>query len=205
MGYRCCRGYGLPRPSEAEWRQITKETPLSESERAAVGRSEAALSEARRGAPPRRLEEPNPARGFPCTPLRSPELPREGQRAAPSYPTLAQANAQGIDDAMVLRRRGDEHRDPSAGQHERHRAAGWPPQYTEHYPHRRQEADDHHARTERDRWQDAKVAQRLNRLAHRLDVLEHENQELRRRVPQRQSPQRGQGRDAGEWQRRRWE
>ncbi|KAE9005483.1 hypothetical protein PR003_g18322 [Phytophthora rubi] len=60
MGYRCCRGYGLPRPSEAEWRQITNEMPLSESDRAAVGRYEAALSEARRGAPPRRLEEPNP-------------------------------------------------------------------------------------------------------------------------------------------------
>ncbi|KAE9080798.1 hypothetical protein PF010_g16020 [Phytophthora fragariae] len=106
---------------------------------------------------------------------------------------------------MVLRRRGDEHRDPSAGHRERHRAAGWPPLYAEHYPHRRQEAQDHRAQTGRDRWQDAGVAQRLDRLARRLDVLEHENQELRRRVLQRQSPQRGQDRDAGEWQRRRWE
>ncbi|KAE9121640.1 hypothetical protein PF010_g7020 [Phytophthora fragariae] len=153
---------------------------------------QAALSEASRGAPPRRLEEPNPVRGLPRTPPRSPERLREGPRAAPSYPALAQASAQGIDDAMVQRCRGDEYRGPSAGPHECHRAAGWLPQYAELYTNRRQEAQDHRAHTERDRRQDAEVAQRLDRLTRRLDVLEHENKELRRRVPRCQPPQRGQ-------------
>ncbi|KAE8995393.1 hypothetical protein PF011_g16349 [Phytophthora fragariae] len=87
---------------------------------------------------------------------------------------------------MVLRRRGDEHRDSSEGQHECHRVAGLPTQYAEHYPHRRQEEQGHRAQTEqRDRRQDAEVAQRLDRLARRLEVLGRKNQELRHSVPQR--------------------
>ncbi|KAE9305108.1 hypothetical protein PF001_g12745 [Phytophthora fragariae] len=114
------------------------------------------------------------------------ERPREGPRAAPSYLALAPSNAQGIDIAMVLRRRGDEHRDSSEGQHECHRVAGLPTQYAEHYPHRRQEEQGHRAQTEqRDRRQDAEVAQRLDRLARRLEVLGRKNQELRHSEPQR--------------------
>ncbi|KAG3080881.1 hypothetical protein PI124_g19270 [Phytophthora idaei] len=68
------------------------------------------------------------------------------------------------------------------GQHEDRRASGSIPQYDEHYPRYPQVVQDRRVQTEeRERWQEAAMAQQLGCLARRMDWLERENQELRRR------------------------
>ncbi|KAG1686889.1 hypothetical protein DVH05_005888 [Phytophthora capsici] len=49
-----CREYRLSRPSSAAWQRILDAAPLSPTENQVIGRYQRALSEARRGAPPRR-------------------------------------------------------------------------------------------------------------------------------------------------------
>ncbi|KAE9037987.1 hypothetical protein PR001_g8147 [Phytophthora rubi] len=164
LGCRCCRGYNVPRPSDAEWRQIPDKPPLCVSKLAELGHYEAALSEARRATAPF-----GGAEAF--------TYMRQASYAATQSRTSARRISRGSQlsgigrsqrtrywRCVVLRRRGDEHRDQSAGQHERHRAAGLPTQYAEHCPHRGQEAPNHRAQTDHYHWQDAEVAQRLGRL-----------------------------------------
>ncbi|ETO69043.1 hypothetical protein F444_14264 [Phytophthora nicotianae P1976] len=170
-----CRGFSLPRPYEGEWQRYVRDHPLSDVEEHLIGCYRRRLYEARHGSLPRPQQEP------PRTPPRSPARPRAAQRGAPNYRPWDQASGPGSDGDQVSWRRGDEHRDE--GRRENRRDEGWTPQYDGYAQRYRQEVQDRHAGIEqRDRWAEAASAQSLRRLADRVERLERENEELRRRV-----------------------
>ncbi|KAG4046000.1 hypothetical protein PC123_g18607 [Phytophthora cactorum] len=79
-----------------EWKRISAETPLSDTELEVISQYEQALQAssraqgAKRGAPPRRVENLPLTRGLPHTPLRSPERRPQAPHGAPSYQAWTQ-------------------------------------------------------------------------------------------------------------------
>ncbi|KAG3135891.1 hypothetical protein PI124_g17438 [Phytophthora idaei] len=203
-GCASCRGYGVLRPDTREWGRIRAETPLSDTEREVISRYEQALQPssraqgARRGAPPRRVENLPPTRGLPHTPPRRPERRPQAPHGAPSYQAWDPASARDIHDGEERRRRGDGRRDPVVEQREYRRVEGSIP---------REEPGRHAGMVDQGRREEAATAQLLDHLAQRSDRVEHENAELRRRVRQqegaaRREPPWEDPRNAGAWHQR---
>ncbi|KAG3045963.1 hypothetical protein PC122_g24457 [Phytophthora cactorum] len=189
-----CRGYGVPRPDTREWERIRAETPLSDTQREVTSRYEQELQAfsraqgARRGAQPRRAENLPLTRGLPHTPPRRPERRPQAPHGAPSYQAWDPASARDIHDGEERRRRGDGRRDPARDP--------------------REEPGRHAGMVNQGRREEAATAQLLDRLAQRLDWMEHENAELRRPVRQqegapRREPPREDPRNAGATHQRR--
>lgn len=75
------------------------------------------------------------------------------------------------------------------GQHEYRRAVESPPRYGERCSHYPVEGQDRRARTEgRDRFPEAEIAQRLDRMNQWLNALQRKNEDLRRRVRWQEAP-----------------
>ncbi|KAG3110062.1 hypothetical protein PI124_g8085 [Phytophthora idaei] len=183
-GCSCCHGNNLPRPFEDERLRFLNEAPLSPTEERWIGWYRTAVYEARRGSLPRPLKDPSRThrhnRGH--HPL--------GTTGAPSYPPSDQASERGIDDAQEYHRRVADQRDPNdvqTGRRGDRHDEGLSPQYgagCQRYPRVEQ---DRRAGTEgRDRWEDAAIAQRLDRMARRLEQLDQDNYEHRRWMHQEQ-------------------
>ncbi|KAG4046161.1 hypothetical protein PC123_g18452 [Phytophthora cactorum] len=210
-GCASCRGYGVPRPDTREWERIRAETPLSDTEREVISRYEQALQPssraqgARRCAPPRRVENLPQTRGLPHTPPRSPERRPQAPHGDPSYQEWDPASARDIHDGEDRRRRGDGRRDPVVDQRKYRRVERSIPRYVARYQRDpREEPGRHAGMVDQGRREEAATAQLLDRLAQRLDRVEHENAELRRRVRQqegaaRREPPLEDPRNAGAW------
>ncbi|KAG3026232.1 hypothetical protein PC121_g8718 [Phytophthora cactorum] len=213
-GCASCHGYGVPRPDTREWERIRAEPPLSDTEREVISRYEQALQAssrvqgARRGAPPRRVENLPPTRGLPHTPPRSPERRPQAPHGAPSYQAWDPASTRYIHDGEERRRRGDGRHDPVVEQREYRRVEGSIPRYIARYQRDpREEPGRHAGMVDQGRREEAATAQLLDRLAQPLHRVEHENAELRRRVWQqegaaRREPPREDPRNAGAWHQR---
>ncbi|KAG3204291.1 hypothetical protein PC128_g2017 [Phytophthora cactorum] len=182
-GCASCRGYGVPRPDTREWERIRAETPLSDTEREVISRYEQALQASSRGEP------------APDTRLAS-------------YAATQSGTARDIHDGEERRHHGDGRRDPVAEQREYRRVEGSIPRYIARYQRDpREEPGRHAGMVDQGRREEAATAQLLDRLAQRLDRVEHENAELRRRVRQqegaaRREQPREDPRNAGAWHQR---
>ncbi|KAG2993048.1 hypothetical protein PC120_g22343 [Phytophthora cactorum] len=163
-----------------EWKRISAETPLSDTELEVISQYEQALQAssraqgAKRGAPPRRVENLPLTRGLPHTPLRSPERRPQAPHGAPSY----QAWTQPVHEIFKMWRNFAIALDP------------------------REEPGRHAGMVDQGRREEAATAQLLDRLAQPLHRVEHENAELHRRVRQqegaaRREPPREDPRNAG--------
>ncbi|KAG2789727.1 hypothetical protein Pcac1_g1188 [Phytophthora cactorum] len=184
-GCASCRGYGVPRPDTREWERIRAETPLSDTEREVISRYEQALQPSSR------------AQGA-----------RRAPHGDPSYQEWDPASARDIHDGEDRRRRGDGRRDPVVDQREYRRVERSIPRYVARYQRDpREEPGRHAGMVDQGRREEAATAQLLDRLAQRLDRVEHENAELRRRVRQqegaaRREPPLEDPRNAGAWHQR---
>ncbi|KAG1683836.1 hypothetical protein DVH05_012772 [Phytophthora capsici] len=189
-----CREYRLSRPSSAAWQRILGAAPLSPTENQVIGRYQRALSEAVRGAPPRRLA------GLPHTPPRSPGRLGGAPRGAPNYLPWDRAIGQDTADVVERDRRGYERCGQAAYDEERRddrRAPRSPPRYGGRGPRYPQEAEGRRAETgQDDRWAEAERQRRRN--WERLERLERGLEELRRRLgsrgPERRETRSGLGR-----------
>ncbi|KAG2776674.1 hypothetical protein PC129_g12461 [Phytophthora cactorum] len=184
-GCASCRGYGAARPDTREWERIRAETLLSDTEREVISRYEQALQASSR------------ARGA-----------RHASRGAPSYQAWDPVSARDIHDVEERRCRGDGRRDPVVEQREYRRVEGSPPRYIALYQRDpREERGRHAGMVDQGHREEAVTAQLLDHLAQRLDRVEHEKAELRRRVQQqegtaRREPPRGDPKNAGAWHQR---
>ncbi|ETO58953.1 hypothetical protein F444_22667 [Phytophthora nicotianae P1976] len=198
----CARSheYRLSRPSPAAWQHFLDAAPLSPTENQVIGRYQRALSEARRGAPPRRRAS------LPHTPPRSPERLGGAPRGAPNYLPWPRASGQGTADVGEHDRRGYERRGQAVYDEERlddRRALRSPPRYDERGPRYPQAAEGRRAETDpHERWAEAERQRRRD--WERLERLERDLEELRRRLGVRGLERRERDRDWGAgWEQRR--
>ncbi|KAG3067554.1 hypothetical protein PC122_g17321 [Phytophthora cactorum] len=156
----------------------------------------------------RHVENLPQTRGLPHTPPRSPERRPQAPHGDPSYQEWDPASARDIHDGEDRRRRGDGRRDPVVDQREYRRVERSIPRYVARYQRDpREEPGRHAGMVDQGRREEAATAQLLDRLAQRLDRVEHENAELRRRVRQqegaaRREPPLEDPRNAGAWHQR---
>ncbi|EEY60756.1 uncharacterized protein PITG_13482 [Phytophthora infestans T30-4] len=83
-GCTWCTENGRPRPRQGAWEQEVSEYPVSEAKQNLVGQYRRALSDVRRGGPPRHPEDLPPLERLPRTPSRSPERHQEATMRLPT-------------------------------------------------------------------------------------------------------------------------
>ncbi|OWY93006.1 LOW QUALITY PROTEIN: hypothetical protein PHMEG_00037748 [Phytophthora megakarya] len=107
-----CRSCHESVVSETAWRHTTQITLFPETELREIGSYQEALHKARCGVPPRCLEDLHQMRGVLRTPPRSSKCPQQEPTVAPSYRASARASGQYIGGAQGHLRRGAARRSP---------------------------------------------------------------------------------------------